>query len=1362
MSSGGQIVGGIVGAVIGWYTGGPAGAFKGAAIGAGVGGYIDPPPGPNLRGPALNDKSFQSSAYGVSLPRLYPTIATMGNIIYLENNEYKAISKKEEQGGKGGGGATVTTTTYFATFAVAFSRASPGSVVRRIWAGGKLIYSAGANDFGTILQSEYNSGMHARILGLPDLINPGWIYYDGTQTEPDSRMESVLGVGNCPSYEGTAYIIFYDFDLTDYGNGLAGCPIKVEITGIEGGILSEDVALYERVMPANIDQIMVSLNCPCSSGGEMIAEARGIQFSPPYNKGATKIVDVIDGVTQTRVAPEDDAFSYDKIYGVSDSSCWYGFTKNNPDPAERKHHVTNGDELIKSEDITLSNNRPITHVFDFAGTRFYIATEGVGCYFYINETIFEVLSDGPITDLVVIGSPFFCLIDKTSGGGAPTRIRIFNTLGFPIKTFYIDFDYTINSRCGGMLMGNTIYICAPFIGPPAGTVAGAYIIKIDTNAEEIIGIDTVEWEQSFAESVSPHLSFYYYMGVFFIGYITGDSLTTCRLVRFFYYLESPADAPGSQLSEIVSSELVVGGLDNSSFDVSNLADAVMGYRVFEMGSARGAISPLQAAYFFDLVEDGYLVKSKKRGQEHDETIPYKNLINSSGKSISIDRETVTRLPSRYSISYIDFDREYEENTEHADYPSNEINERSEQVAVVMSSDHAAKIADILINLSWVEKDTYKFTLPQNYLHLRPGDAKTIEILPGIEIPMRLRDVSISVDQTVEIIAVPSQASVYQSGALGNISAGPNDTIAFIGRSYGILLDIPVVENFMDTLGFVAAIYGQGAGWPGGVLVRSADNGQTYTQLQAFGGAGTMGVAASVLGADSGMYIDRDSALLITMLSGTFYAITEEQMMAGMHYCAYGVDGRWEILQYIDAQDVGSGIIQITGFVRGLRGTEWATGLHEQNDFFVLLDDPDNAFIGMDLARLNTEMLYKSVTVGQNVANAPSETFTYKAVNLKPLSVVSIVSDVVSGDMEVSWQPRTRLSGAQWSSGVPAPIGESEKKYEIDVYDADESLVATHAVTGLDEWTYTAAQMIEDFGAVPAVIDFVIYQISSTVGRGYPAEFSVSIPLWDPSALAVPAKIWLDETTAVTVVTGASQWDDRSGNGYHFTQSNTARQPTVISAAINGKRALRFDGADDAMFNDSTGAKDIMRNVPGGWLFVCFKRVAIDATLVQRCIFASIHTGSVDDRFTLFDGMSVKNQLTFEAKRLDSDTQSVLVNGDSVAAYQMVLLNLDYATRTGEIFVNGASSAVSTTFTTVGSLSENSSLPYALGIAGWPLGAGASPSTWYNDNIELASLLHGNAALSPAEVDKMFGWAAHNYGLTSLLPIGHPYKTSPPV
>ena len=133
MSSAGQIVGGIVGAVVGFYVGGPGGAVTGAQMGMMAGGYIDPPKGPTIKGPRLSDLSAQTSTYGSPIPRIYGTVATHGNVIWLQGNQLTERVRKEKQGGKGGGGgATVKTYSYYATFAVGLADVSKTGPIQRV------------------------------------------------------------------------------------------------------------------------------------------------------------------------------------------------------------------------------------------------------------------------------------------------------------------------------------------------------------------------------------------------------------------------------------------------------------------------------------------------------------------------------------------------------------------------------------------------------------------------------------------------------------------------------------------------------------------------------------------------------------------------------------------------------------------------------------------------------------------------------------------------------------------------------------------------------------------------------------------------------------------------------------------------------------------------------------------------------------------------------------------------------------------------------------------------------------------------------------------------------------------------------
>jgi hypothetical protein len=181
-----------------------------------AGGYLDPPKGPNVEGPRLNDLTVQTSTYGAVIPRVYGTVTVNGNLFWLENNALKETVTKKKTGGKGGGSKSTTRTyTYSATFAVGLCK-GPIAGVRRIWVGPDLYYDAGSSDPGTIQASNDAAA--------------GFRVYKGTDTQAaDSRMQATLGVANTPAWRGLAYIVFYDLPLAKYGNSLAGAQVRVEV-----------------------------------------------------------------------------------------------------------------------------------------------------------------------------------------------------------------------------------------------------------------------------------------------------------------------------------------------------------------------------------------------------------------------------------------------------------------------------------------------------------------------------------------------------------------------------------------------------------------------------------------------------------------------------------------------------------------------------------------------------------------------------------------------------------------------------------------------------------------------------------------------------------------------------------------------------------------------------------------------------------------------------------------------------------------------------------------------------------------------------------------------------------------------------
>lgn len=207
-----------IGASIGGSILGVTSAAIGGFIGSTIGGMIDNMLFPvKQEGPRLDDLSVTVSTYGNPIPLLYgPENRIAGNIIW--STGLLETSKTSRQG-KGGPSVQTTEYAYRASFAVALAQGKrspeqglPISAIRKIWANNKLIYDAGA------AAPDVPVGLYAGLRFYPG---------DFDQT-PDPTIESYVGVGATPAYRGTAYVVFEDLQLADFGNRLPNLEFLVE------------------------------------------------------------------------------------------------------------------------------------------------------------------------------------------------------------------------------------------------------------------------------------------------------------------------------------------------------------------------------------------------------------------------------------------------------------------------------------------------------------------------------------------------------------------------------------------------------------------------------------------------------------------------------------------------------------------------------------------------------------------------------------------------------------------------------------------------------------------------------------------------------------------------------------------------------------------------------------------------------------------------------------------------------------------------------------------------------------------------------------------------------------------------------
>lgn len=154
-------------------------------------------------GQRLDEIRITSSSESAVLPRVYGVGRVSGNLIWATKFKETRTSTTQSVGGKGiGGGGSSTTVDYSYSISIAVSICEGGERLRlgRVWADSKVI----------------------------DLSKFTHRVYQGTETQlPDDKIAAVEGADNAPAFRGTAYILFEDMDLSDFGNRIPQFQFEV-------------------------------------------------------------------------------------------------------------------------------------------------------------------------------------------------------------------------------------------------------------------------------------------------------------------------------------------------------------------------------------------------------------------------------------------------------------------------------------------------------------------------------------------------------------------------------------------------------------------------------------------------------------------------------------------------------------------------------------------------------------------------------------------------------------------------------------------------------------------------------------------------------------------------------------------------------------------------------------------------------------------------------------------------------------------------------------------------------------------------------------------------------------------------------
>lgn len=1058
-------------------------AAMGASLGWSLGSMLGSMLGPKqkIEGPRLQDGKVQASTHGQVIPIIYGSYRTAGNIIDfsgMREHAKKERSKKAK--------TVMTTYSYECDVAVGICAGTIGGV-RRIWANNELIYSVAEDADLATIQASNNAAGNIRI-------------YTGSETQlPDPTLEALHGAGNVPAYRGLAYIVISRIWVEKYGNRLPNFEFEVVGGGAAG--------FYMPFL--DVDSVYNRNNTLLTSSGDAYnyqIVGNNVQVSRvhPFKSSITSLIalpaiddesgyDTVDLTTVGHDSRSDYFFVMRRVYPQIASVTRYAINCVDLTTFEVSANllITSSPPTYWLQYTKIKQNGAFATIFNPDWYIGYEITQRKLTPF--GEQYTEKVTSQTVLD--IIGDSVYKNFDSYTADayGGLVHIKAGRKLGhispdgtassditindvFPVSPPRHVMDEHIIDYIDGIVY---IYYCRPSAG--GGT---PYIAKIVPNwgsGTYIIYYEEMLWNLVFLDDAR----------------LFGGARVLIGSGRFRFVFANSNERSTAPLAAILTDIAARVGV---SPDVSEIpADLeVGGYAISRQMSARGAIEPLQNAYFFDAVESDNGLKFIMRGGDKVATIIEDDMMAGIDQPADGDPSTIVRgqeveLPQSVSVSYADWNSDYQISSEMVQRqvtPS--VNKVSTELPIAMSADQAARIADVWMYQAWSERTQLAFKVGAKHMKLEPTDV--IEVQTAGQ-TFKARITGKTDDRGVIGISAVVDSGRYTSNATGSSNLGSQTNIAIQSPSLVFLLDSPIITDADNDAGIYAslipeAVLSDSVVWGGATLmVNEGGTSDVIHTVSSVGNPATcIGSVQAAVAKPVGRanIIDQSYTITVKTNGRPMDSISREQLFN--HNNLFAVVNTQagvvqELLQFQTAEETAEDTYRLSGILRGRFGTDSQIDAIAAGAYLVQLN-PRNAILrvpGMP-AQIGQEFAYKAVTNGSTVENAQTVRYANTARGLKPYAPVRLNGRRVGNDWHLRWTRRSRIDGG-WRNNVDVPLGEAIEEYNLTIPDKRVAIVSTPA------FIYTEAMQIADFGSVRTSLTFTVAQVSAAVGAGVLASWS---------------------------------------------------------------------------------------------------------------------------------------------------------------------------------------------------------------------------------------------------------------------------------
>jgi len=406
-------------------------------------------------------------------------------------------------------------------------------------------------------------------------------------------------------------------------------------------------------------------------------------------------------------------------------------------------------------------------------------------------------------------------------------------------------------------------------------------------------------------------------------------------------------------------------------------------------------------------------------------------------------------------------------------------EETHDPSIATSRAEAQKLADQMLHDAWANRETASLIVRPGLISLEPGDIVALDAIghPG---DFRITRITDSGQRSIEAQSLDTIALDLSAGsAILPSTNAPHQP----GQAVVITVDLPLVNGDTPVLQAFAAMADP---WPGSLAVWRSGDGVDWTRFGTITRPATSGVTTTSLGAGPLWRWDLQNSVTTALDSGVLSAPGDLAALAGtVPLGLQGPDGTWEVIGFSNADLIAPNTWRLSRLLRGLGGSESSASRSLASGARVVVLDDALLPIATGPSSLGANASWRIVAAALDYMHPTAVALQTIAggAALRPLSPVRAAAQRGVSGVTISFVRRARINADSWDP-AEIPLDETLERYEIDIL-KNGLVIRTLPTSGSPSVLYPSVQESADFGSPQASLSVVIYQISDSVGRGFP-------------------------------------------------------------------------------------------------------------------------------------------------------------------------------------------------------------------------------------------------------------------------------------